>query len=60
MVNAYQELYNIIQQYIYGGGDITWFQELTCTLCATVGAIITLAIPFYVAYKIIDCIVDRW
>lgn len=51
-MGIYQELYSLIQQYIYGGVDLTADMSLTCTLIATAGSIFVVALPFLLVWRI--------
>lgn len=42
----YQECFNLIVQYIYGGAVLDTFQTMVCTELATVMSILTVALPF--------------
>lgn len=59
-MGIYQELYTLIQQYIYGGVELTADMSLICTLVATMGAIFVVALPFIVVLFIIKLILGGW
>lgn len=52
-MNIYNDFYNIIAEYIYGGEALTPYMELVATSAATIGSLLLLAIPFVVTWKII-------
>lgn len=59
-MGIYQELFNIIHQYIYGGVELTAHMDLICVLCATMGSIFIISIPFIVVYLVIKFITGAW
>lgn len=52
-MNVFQDFYEIIAQYIYGGAELTPYMELVATSAATIGSLLLLAIPFIVTWRII-------
>lgn len=59
-MGIYQNLYNIIQTYIYGGIEITPNIDLVCTLVATIGSVFVVSIPFMVVWFVIRLITGGW
>lgn len=53
-MGIYQELYNLIQQYIYGGVELTSHMDLVATLVATAGSLFVIAIPFIVVKRFVN------
>lgn len=48
----YYQLYDIVHHYIYGGVELTTYQDLTATLLSTVGSVCLVALPFFCVYWI--------
>lgn len=46
----YDEFYNIIHTYIYGGVDLNSFQELVATEVATIASLFLVALPIAVVF----------
>ena len=55
-MSIYQNLYDLIHTYVYGGVELTPFMELTNTLVSTMGCLFLVALPFMVVYYIIKFI----
>lgn len=56
-MSIYQNLYDIIQTYIFGGvTELGSNQELVCMLVSTIGSIFLISIPFLVVYFVIRLI----
>jgi hypothetical protein len=54
-MSIYQELYELINTYIYGGQIVSGsYQELVAILMATIGVVLLVAMPFVIVKKIID------
>lgn len=51
-MGIYQNLYALIEQYIYGGVTLTADMELTATLIATAGSIFVIALPFCLVWRV--------
>lgn len=51
-MGIYQELYSLIQTYIYGGIELTADMSLVCTLIATAGSLFVVALPFCLVWRI--------
>lgn len=57
-MGIYQELYNLIAQFIYGSGtQLTEHMDLTTTLLATAGSVFIIALPFLIVWRVIRLIV---
>ena len=54
-MSIYDNLYNLIQIYIYGG-NMTTDSQLICTLVSTIGCLFLVALPFIVVLKVIRII----
>lgn len=56
-MGIYQELYNLLIQYIYGNPSVlTEHMDLTATILATCGAVFVVALPFLVVWRVIRLI----
>lgn len=53
----YQNCYELIQQYIYGGVELTPAMELVTVLISTLGCIALVALPFVLVYFLIRFII---
>ena len=60
MLNIYQNIYDIIVQYIFGGVELTNNMELITILLASIGSIFVFVLPFIVVYKVCCLIVGGW
>ena len=53
-MNIYQNLFDLINTYIYGNSVVAGsYQELVCILVATCACIFVFALPFLVVYFVI-------
>lgn len=53
-MNIYQTCYDLINTYIYGGGVVAeTYADLVCIALATLACVVTFALPFIVAYRIL-------
>lgn len=60
MVNIYQNIYDIIVQYLFGGAELSSNMELITIALASIGAIFVFVIPFIIVYKVICIVVGGW
>lgn len=58
-MSIYDQIYSTIANVIYGGLDVTMYQDLTCTILSTCACIFMLSLPFIVVYYILK-MVTRW
>lgn len=58
-MSIYQNLFDLIHTYIYGGVTLTADMNLICTLIATMGCIFVVALPFCIVWKTIGWIMGR-
>lgn len=58
-MNIYQDIFYIIQEYIFGGQALTAHQDLVAVTLATIGCVFTFSIPFMVVWKVIKMICGR-
>lgn len=59
-MGIYQNIFDLIHQYIYGGVELTADMNLVTTLIATAGCIFIIAIPFLLVWKVIEFINGGW
>lgn len=52
----YQELFNLLHQYLYGSQALTSDMSLTLTILSTIGVLFVALLPFLVVYKVIEVI----
>ena len=52
----YQQLYDLIVQYVYGGQIVDQFQQLVCTEYATAACILMMSLPFVTVYYVIKIV----
>lgn len=55
-MSIYQNIYDLIIQYIYGGGVLTADMELVTVTLATMACVFVFALPFLVVWKVIRLI----
>lgn len=60
MNGIYQECFSLIQQYIYGGVELTADMSLTATILATVASIFVFSLPFLIVLWVIKFITGSW
>lgn len=58
-MGIYQNLFELIQTYIYGGVTLTADMNLVCTLLSTIGSVFVVALPFCIVWKVISFITGR-
>lgn len=56
MIDIYGNLYDIIVNYLFGGGDLSSNEELITIALASIGAIFVFSVPFIIVWKIIKMI----
>lgn len=59
MVNIYGELYELLSQYLFGGGELSSNQELINIFLTSVGTIFVFALPFVIVWKVISLVCGR-
>lgn len=59
-MGIYQNCYDLIQQYIYGGAELTASMELTATLVSTLASLFLVALPFVIVLYAIRLIAWGW
>lgn len=57
-INLYQNLYDLLNTYVYSGmADTEPYIDLVCILCATLGTLFLIALPFLVVWRTIRILV---
>lgn len=51
-MNIYQNIYDIIHNYIYGGVTLSAQMELVAVTLSTVGCVFVFALPFLLVWKV--------
>lgn len=59
-MSIYQNLFDLIHQYIYGGVELTADMNLVATLVSTIGCLFVVALPFAVVWLVIKLIIGGW
>lgn len=49
----YQQLFELLHTYVYGGVDLTADMSLTLTIAATVGSLLLVSLPFILVWGVI-------
>ena len=58
-INIYQNLYDLIHNYVFGGVALSPNADLVITLISTLGCLFLISIPFIVLYKAIQLVCGR-
>lgn len=56
-MNIYQDIYNIIQTYLFGGAELTANMDLIAITLSSIGTIFVFGLPFLVVWKILKLII---
>lgn len=52
-MNIYQNIFDIVQQYIFGGVDLTASMDLVAITLSSIGCIFVFSLPFVIVWRII-------
>ena len=52
-MNIYQDIFDIVKQYIFGGVDLTANMDLVAITLATIGCVFVFSLPFVIVWRII-------
>lgn len=52
-MNIYQDIFDIVQQYIFGGVELTANMDLVAITLSTIGCVFVFALPFVIVWRII-------
>lgn len=55
-MNIYQDIYDIIQTYLFGGVELSANMDLVAITLATIGTVFVFSLPFLVVWKILKII----
>lgn len=55
-MNLYQDLFELIQTYLFGGVELSAHQDLVAVTLATIGVLFVFSIPFVVIWRVIKLI----
>ena len=55
-MSIYQNLFDLLHTYIYGGVALTSDMNLICTLASTIGCLFLVSLPFVIVYRVIKFI----
>lgn len=58
MTSIYQNCFDLIHTYIYGGVELTSDMSLVATMLATAACVFCFALPFLVVWRVI-CMIAR-
>lgn len=53
----YNNIYALVEQYIYGSVAVGSYQELVCIAVATMACLFIIALPFLVVWRVIRMVV---
>lgn len=59
-MGIYQNLFELIKTYIYGGVELTPSMELTATLISTLGSVFLVALPFILVLWVCKLVIGGW
>lgn len=52
-MNIYQDIFDIVKQYIFGGVELTANMDLVAITLSTIGCVFVFALPFVIVWRII-------
>lgn len=52
-MNIYQDIFDIIKQYIFGGVELTANMDLVAITLSTIGCVFVFALPFLIVWRVI-------
>lgn len=52
-MNIYNDIYSIIQQYIFGGAELTAHMDLVAVTLSTIASVFVFALPFLIVWNVI-------
>lgn len=56
-MNIYQDIFDIIKQYIFGGVELTAHMDLVAVTLSTIGSIFVFALPFVIVWRIVKLLI---
>lgn len=57
-MSIYQSIFDLIQQHIYGGVELTADMNLVTTLLSTTACVFCFTLPFLIVWKVLKLIMD--
>lgn len=55
-MNIYQDCFDLIHQYIFGGAELTANMDLICVALSSFACIFVFSLPFLIVWKVIKLI----
>lgn len=52
-MNIYQDIFDIVKQYIFGGVELTANMDLVAITLSTIGCVFVFALPFVIVWRLI-------
>lgn len=52
-MNIYQDIFDIVKQYIFGGVELTANMDLVAITLSTIGCVFVFALPFVIVWRVI-------
>lgn len=52
-MNIYQDIFDIVKQYIFGGVELTANMDLVAITLSTIGCVFVFALPFVIVWHLI-------
>lgn len=52
-MNIYQDIFDIVQQYIFGGVELTASMDLVAITLSSIGCIFVFSLPFVIVWRVI-------
>lgn len=52
-MNIYQDIFDIVKQYIFGNVELTAHMDLVAITLSTIGCIFVFALPFVIVWRLI-------
>lgn len=55
-MSIYQNLFDLMSTYVYGGVELTPDMNLICTLVSTLGCLFLVSLPFVIVIRIVKAL----
>ena len=52
-MNIYQDIFDIVKEYIFGGVELTANMDLVAITLSTIGCVFVFALPFIIVWRLI-------
>lgn len=52
-MNIYQDIFDIVKQYIFGGVELTANMDLVAITLSTIGCVFVFSLPFLIVWRLI-------